>query len=184
MNYRASPIDGIGLSPSQLLMNRQLRTKLPITSDMLNSKVVESRKPQLVARQVKQKQYYDRQSSILPDVNRGEIIRVQKDSKRWEPAVIDQKLADRSFLVRTGDNKQYRRNRKHLLKTGETTLPSAISNDTEAMNDKLISGDTDALSETPETTKPHKPVTPRPDATVRPQRIVRRPKHLEDYICK
>lgn len=114
MNYRASPIDGVGLSPSQLLMNRQLRTKLPITSDRLNPKVVESSKPQLVARQAKQKHYYDRQSTILPDINRGEIIRMQKDSKHWEPAVIDQKLDDRSYLVRTGDSKVYRRNRRHL----------------------------------------------------------------------
>ena len=93
MNYRASPIDGVGLSPSQLLMNRQLRTKLTITSDRLNPKV-ESGKPQLVTRQAKQKHYYDRQSTILPDINRGEIIRMQKDSKHWEPAVIDKKLND------------------------------------------------------------------------------------------
>nr|XP_022292854.1 uncharacterized protein K02A2.6-like [Crassostrea virginica] len=181
MNYRASPIDGVGLSPSQLFMNRQLRTKLPITSDRLNLKVVESSKPQLVARQAKQKHYYDRQSTILPDINRGEIIRMQKDSKHWEPAVIDQKLDDRSYSVRTGDSKVYRRNRRHLLKTGETNLPSAVSDDTEAISDNLSSGDTgepNATLKTPEA------ITPRPDPTGRPKRTVRRPKHLEDFICK
>ena len=81
MNYRASLIDGARLSSSQLIKNRQLRTKLPITSDRLNPKVVESSKSQLVARQAKQKHYYDRQSTILPDINSGEIIRVQKNSK-------------------------------------------------------------------------------------------------------
>lgn len=93
MNYRASPIDGVGLSPSQLLMNRQLRTKLPITSNLLNPKVLESRKPELIARQKKQKLYYDRQSTPLPTVNRGEIIHVQKDTKLWQPAIVDQKLS-------------------------------------------------------------------------------------------
>nr|XP_022295055.1 uncharacterized protein K02A2.6-like [Crassostrea virginica] len=141
----------------------------------------ESSKPQLVARQAKQKHYYDCQSTILPDINRGEIIRMQKDSKHWEPAVIDQKLDDRSYLVRTGDSKVYRRNRRHLLKTGETNLPSAVSDDTEAISDNLSSGDTgepNATLKTPEA------ITPRPDPTGRPKRTVRRPKHLEDFICK
>ena len=62
--------DGVGPSPSQLLINRQLRTKLPIISGRLNPKVVESSKPQLVERQAKQKHYYDRRSTILPDMNR------------------------------------------------------------------------------------------------------------------
>ena len=82
MNYPASPIDGVCMSPAQLLMNRQLRTKLPITSDLLNPKGVESRLPDLVARQKKQKLYYDRQSATLPSVKRGDIILVQKDTKQ------------------------------------------------------------------------------------------------------
>lgn len=95
MKYRASPIDGIGLSPSQLVTK-----KLPITSDLLNSKAVEFCKPQLIARQEKQKHYYDRHSAMLPNINKGEIIRVQKDSKQWEPAIVNQKPPDRSYVVR------------------------------------------------------------------------------------
>ena len=165
-------------------MIRQLRAQLPITSDRLNPKVVESSKPQLVARQAKLKHYNDRQSTILPDINRGDIIiRVQKDSKHWEPAVIGQKLDDQSYLVRTGDSKLYRRNHRHFLKTGETMMPFAVtvSDDTETISDNLSSGDTGAPNaklKTPEL------VTPRPDPTGRQQRIVRRSKHLEDFICK
>lgn len=185
MNYRASPIDGIGLSPSQLLMNRQLRTKLPITADLLNSKAVESCKPQLIARQEKQKYYYDRHSATLPNVNKGEIVRVQKDSKQWEPAIVDQKLADRSYVVRTGDNKLYRRNRRQLLKTRETTLPSDVSDHSEAMYDAPPQSHSEP---DPPNTTPAKPNLHENAATPhrepRPQRTLRRPKHLEDFICK
>lgn len=91
---------------------------------MLNSRVVESCNPQFVASQGKQKHYYDQQSATLHNINRGVIIRVQKDSKHWEPAVIEQTLSDRYYIVRTSDNKLYRRNRRqlHVLKIGETTV--------------------------------------------------------------
>lgn len=172
MNYRASPIDGIGVSPSQLLMNRQLRTKLPITADLLNSKAVESCKPQLIARQEKQKYYYDRHSATLPNVNKGEIVRVQKDSKQWEPAIVDQKLADRSYVVRTGDNQLYRRNRRQLLKTRETTDAPPQSH-----------SEPDPPNTTPAKPNLHENAAT-PHREPRPQRTLRRPKHLEDFICK
>ena len=60
----------------------------------MNPKDVEPSKPELVARRAKLKHYYDRQSTILPEIYEGEIIGMQKDSNHWEPAVIDQKLDD------------------------------------------------------------------------------------------
>lgn len=86
-------------------------------------------------RQEKQKYYYDRHFATLPNINKGVIIRVQKDSKQWEPAIVDQKLTDRSYVVRTGDNQLYRRNRRQLLKNRETTLPYAVSDHSETMYD-------------------------------------------------
>lgn len=80
MNYRASPINGIGLLQWQLLMNRQLCTKLPILSDLLNSKSIESGKHQRAPRK-KKTLLYDRQSATLTNINNDEIVCVQKDSK-------------------------------------------------------------------------------------------------------
>lgn len=79
MNYRASPINGIGVLQWQLLMNRQLCTKLPILSDLLNSKSFES--ANINAHQEKKALLYDRQSATLTNINNDEIICVQKDSK-------------------------------------------------------------------------------------------------------
>ncbi|ESO85143.1 hypothetical protein LOTGIDRAFT_176073 [Lottia gigantea] len=179
MNYRASPIDGVGLSPSQILMNRQLRTKLLITSDLLNSKVTESRKPDLIARQQKQKFYYDRQSVPLPSVKPGEIIRVQK--KQWEPAIVDQKLPERSYIVRIGNNKLYRGNRRQLLKTGETSLPSTARDDADIILDNPPQPPyNDIIPTSPKAQEGTLNSLLREN---RPQRTSKRPKHLEDYVC-
>jgi hypothetical protein len=62
MEYRASPIDGVRLSPAQLLMNRQLRTKLTVSSELLKPEVVKSKQKELVERQKSQKFYYDKKS--------------------------------------------------------------------------------------------------------------------------
>ena len=69
MEYRASPIDGVRLSPAQLLMNRQLKTKLPVSSELLKPEVVKSKQKELVERQKSQKFYYDKKSKPLPEVS-------------------------------------------------------------------------------------------------------------------
>ena len=69
----------------------------------------------------------------------------------------------------------YRRNRRHLLKTGETNLPSAVFDDTEVISDNLSSGDISA----PNTTlKTPELVTPSPDTNNETTL------NLEDFICE
>jgi hypothetical protein len=50
MDYRASSIDGVRLSPAQLLKNRKLKTKLPVSSELLKPEVVKSKQKELVER--------------------------------------------------------------------------------------------------------------------------------------
>ena len=99
-----------------------LRSKLPTTPTALQPRVVDARKA-LITRQEKQKVYFDRNAKPLGTLTPGDPVQIQNGS-RWEPAVVmaaDPNL--RSYIVRKGD-KQYRRNRKHLLKTKDSqTLP-------------------------------------------------------------
>jgi transposase InsO family protein len=74
--YRASPIDGVRLS--QLLMNRQLKTKLPVSSELLKPEVVKSKQKELVERQKSQKFYYEKKSKPLPKSHREKLC----DSER------------------------------------------------------------------------------------------------------
>jgi hypothetical protein len=40
----------------------------------------------------------------------------------WEPAVVETDHRERSFILRSENNKLYRRNRRHILKTGENVF--------------------------------------------------------------
>ena len=70
-----------------------------------------------------QKKYYDTGTKQLKPLNHNETVRIQDHiNKTWKPAVVVQKHDQRSYLVRTEDGAEYRRNRRHLLKTNEQSL--------------------------------------------------------------
>ena len=94
-----------------------LCSKLPIATTALQPRVVDSRKT-LIARQEKQKIYFDRNAKSLSTLTLGDPVQIQNGS-RWEPAIVMAEDPNpQSFIVRRGD-KQYCRNRKLLLKTKE-----------------------------------------------------------------
>ena len=69
--------------------------------------------------------YYDRNAKPLPEINKNSSIRVWT-LNGWKPAVhLEQHPLPNSNTIRAGDQgKTYRRNRKHLLLTGE--IPHVI----------------------------------------------------------
>lgn len=73
MEYRNTPLSDLNLSPAQLMFNQRLKTKLPVTDKLLKTQINKNFKPQLVAKQNKQK-YYDRQAHSLPELNSGDNI--------------------------------------------------------------------------------------------------------------
>ena len=102
LEYRTTPISGSEYSPSQMLMSRMLRSKLPITPTALQPRVVDARKA-LITRQEKQKVYFDRNAKPLSTLTPGDLVRIQNGS-RWEPAVVmAEDPSPRSFIVRKGD---------------------------------------------------------------------------------
>ena len=92
--YKSTSIDDIG-SPAELLMGRRLRTQLPTTSTMLQLKMMNNIIPKLKARQLKQKTY-------LPPLTNGDTVRVRTKHQKWRLAVLQQQVAPRSYLVKTG----------------------------------------------------------------------------------
>ena len=124
LNYRNTPIDDLG-SPAQLLMNRRLRSSLLITQTLLRPKVIDRKRvyERLPKKQRKQKYFYDRRCRDLSQLKPGDTIRVQRENK-WEPGVVtDHANTPRLYHVRT-ERGEYRRNRKHLMKTNETPIRS------------------------------------------------------------
>jgi hypothetical protein len=124
LDYRNTQIDAG--SPAQLLMGRRLKGKLPTTSNLLKPKLVNCNlaRNQLQARKSRQKFYYDKNAKPLKELQQGEHIRI-KQQKLWKPAIVvtrPQEDQPRSYIVHTNDGGSYRRNRRDLLKTGETDI--------------------------------------------------------------
>lgn len=83
LEYRNTPLEGIGLSPAHLLMQRHLKSKLPTSTSLLASEKTSQVCDKLKEKQKTQKMYYDRQTRHLPDLQTGEKI---QDAKRGDLA--------------------------------------------------------------------------------------------------
>lgn len=71
----------------------------------------------------------------MPDLQTAENVRIQRGDT-WQPAVVVNKHQQpRSFIVHTPDGRVNRRNRKHLLKTGEREFPPTHTQDTSTYTD-------------------------------------------------
>ena len=117
MEYRNTPVTGMTYSPSQLLMSRIARTKIPISKELLLPEEPSEAKQQLAQRQKRQKLNYDKSTKPLPPLENGDSVHLRQDNI-WVPATVTGLASSpRSYIVMTPDGQQYRRNRRHLLKT-------------------------------------------------------------------
>ena len=93
LDYRTTPLDGVNLSPVQLLMGRRPRNKLPslrglLTPTAYNHQDVMQR---LDHQKANQKLYHESKSaSDLPPLCPGDQVRMAPSpgSKIWNPAII------------------------------------------------------------------------------------------------
>ena len=117
MEYRASPLTGSMKSPSELLFNRRIRTKLPIKEELLKTENGELRKEQLDFAKMKQKWYYDKSAGPeLKELKVGDSVWMRLKKGTWKKATIKKKVNPRSFEVEDDDGWITRRNRRHIRK--------------------------------------------------------------------
>jgi transposase InsO family protein len=138
--YRDTPIEATGYSPAQLATGRSLRTTLPTLPENLEPKVCE--KADVAARDAKakkkNKETFDKCHGARPlDTLRPGVIVMQKldGEKNWgSPAVVQQQVAPRSYVVETPRG-NFRRNRRHLRRSRglqpeqSTPYPIPVHND-------------------------------------------------------
>uniref|UniRef100_A0A3Q1F5U6 Integrase catalytic domain-containing protein n=1 Tax=Acanthochromis polyacanthus TaxID=80966 RepID=A0A3Q1F5U6_9TELE len=123
VEYRNTPLESVGLSPAQMLMGRRLKTKLPESTSLLTPERALNVHKQLKAKQAKQKKYYDQHAKPLPELHKGENVRMHFGDK-WKPAVVLEKhIQPRSYVVSTSESRMLRRNRRHLRQTAESMFP-------------------------------------------------------------
>ncbi|GFT45667.1 transposon Tf2-6 polyprotein [Nephila pilipes] len=103
MEYRNTPISGLDLSPAQMMFNRRLKTKLPISNKLLNAELFNNIREKLIERQNIQKFHYDKTAHLLPELKQGENVRILNfKNKTWESVKIvsKHKLHPRSYFVK------------------------------------------------------------------------------------
>ncbi len=125
LEYRNTPLE-CGKSPAQLLMGRQLRSVLPITSKHLEPNVPSTKyvREQISRSHEKTKMYYDKSSNPPKPLEIGESVRIRTRKGLWKRAIVCEKINSKSYIVDTDDGGRYRRNRRHLLKTREEVVSS------------------------------------------------------------
>ena len=103
-----------------------------------------------------QKKYYDTGTKQFKPLNHNGTVRIQDHiNKTWKPAVVVQKHDQRSYLARTKDGAEYRRNRRNLLKTNEKSLNQ---NEFDSFPNVLDQQNLDELNSVPELSNSECPI--------------------------
>ena len=124
LDYRTTPLEGVNLSPAQLLMGRRPRNKLPSLRELLTPTAYNRQDvmQRLNQKKANQKFYRDSKSaSDLPPLLPGDQVRMAPcpGSKRWNPAIVVKRhVSPRSYIVESGGH-EYCRNRRHLHRSTE-----------------------------------------------------------------
>ncbi|KAL1463858.1 hypothetical protein WDU94_015558 [Cyamophila willieti] len=145
LNYRNSPVAGLMYSPAQLLLSKNLRSKLPIHDSHLYPKVVND--PEVINKS-KQSLTYDKSSLQKAEtfsVNDDVLIQNVK-SKLWERGV--ECLDNRSYLVKMcGNDKLFRRNVHFIKKFNHSLVHDQLSTEEEVTSEfNYYSGEDDDTS--------------------------------------
>ena len=126
LNYHNTPLEVIGKSPAQLLMNRRLRTRIPIKYGLLKPEVPKAVHQTITHRQAIQKCYYDTRASKQPQPNlhAGNKVRFKSPKGLWKLGIISDKkpLTPRSYNVTSEYRHSYRRNHQDIFTTNEVCL--------------------------------------------------------------
>ena len=75
--YRTTPLQ-IGKSPAELLMNRKLRTNLPINGDLLTPHTAKEVVKEKQKQKERQRQYYNKGTTALKPLKTGDRVKLRR----------------------------------------------------------------------------------------------------------
>lgn len=114
-NYNNTPLADIDLSPSQLLNNRRMRTKIIMKDSLLKPKINHNLGEKFDRKQQKTKFYYNRNAYEREDFDLNQKVWVQLPNNTWSKGLIVNKCSEpRSYEVCMDNNRILRRNSKFL----------------------------------------------------------------------
>jgi transposase InsO family protein len=203
--YNSTTVPSIGLSPSQMLMSRRLRTDLPIQNDRLKPSVPRNVQSKLQEIQKRQKHYYDRNArEPYQPLKAGDQVLIQptdqlKPKRFWEKGtVVARHDAPNSYIIGTDTNRNIRRNRRHLRRcpkqfqserpiTSDHNPSTSVQNQETPAQDEPNVPQVDRKGNSPKQARPvsKQLVTNRQDTnknSTRSGRTVNRPSKFADYV--
>ncbi|KAJ3642244.1 hypothetical protein Zmor_025046 [Zophobas morio] len=127
-----------GLSPAELVFNRNIKTKLPVPQRTLEFNTVDPNNviKKLHTKQQQTKYYYDRTTKAKPNFVNNQNVTLQKGGK-WESAKIVNKCNEpRSYIVKDRKGQLLRRNSIHLRDSLNEYVPIINCDDND--DDKFI----------------------------------------------
>lgn len=118
LEYNAMPVASMKMSPAQLFFCRQIKTRTPISSELLKwQKVGESQiEDKIENKRRRQRYYYDRHSKTLPRFNVGDHVMFKKSGRKWHYGVISSIVNDRSYIIDDEKGNVFRRNRRQIVR--------------------------------------------------------------------
>lgn len=116
LEYNATPVASMGISPAQLFFGRQVKTKMPITDQLLHRSDIKESKVQerLECKKARQRLYYDRNAKRLPILDVGTRVIFKKNGREWHYGRIARSVNERSYIVVDDYDNHYRRNRRFI----------------------------------------------------------------------
>ena len=122
LQYRNTPIQGIGLSPAQLLLHRRLKDSIPAQPSLYKPhpewiKAAEQREEMLAQRNQKLSERYNISAHSLPHLSEGDRVAIQNQTnKLWSTTgKIVECLPNRQYKIRVdGSGRVTLRNRRFL----------------------------------------------------------------------
>ena len=181
LDWRNTPTEGVGTSPAQRLMGRHCKTLLPVTDALLQPRYsTEQDARSIMGAKQRQQHYYNKGAKPLEAIKPGETVRLQlPGQKAWSLGVCVREVGSRSFEVKAGSS-TYRRNRRHLIRSGEQPLPVVSTDDTEPMPESKPSPPEPVAGSLP---KAPISATPSPSGPRRSQRSKMKPAWVSDYVA-
>ncbi|KAI8126889.1 hypothetical protein CVS40_3384 [Lucilia cuprina] len=127
-------------SPAELLMARNLRTKLPTVTQNLQSKLVDQKqyKNQLESQINKSAEHYNKTTKKYKTVSTGDGVMFKMNNNSfWSQGEIISKCEEpRSFVVRDNEGTLYRRSEQHISKRPESSAISKEDKNIIEINEK------------------------------------------------
>ena len=106
LNCRNISLDGVKLSPDQLLMGRRLKTFLPTKADLVKPRRSQEIQQHFQKRKERENSYYDQHSGKeLPPLTLGDKMYMHHENEWIQATVVNKHHKARSHIVETLNGK-------------------------------------------------------------------------------